>query len=78
MEGNEKKVEVVLSAASPLSVADAAALSPAQQRLIERAAGLIEAGRKNAAVAAAAEKLKREQEAQTLAARKKRQAEAAK
>ena len=78
MEGNEEKVEVVLSAASPLSVADAAALSPAQQRLIERAAGLIEAGRKNAAVAAAAEKLKREQEAQTLAARKKRQAEAAK
>lgn len=71
------KVEVLLSTASLLSVADAAALSPAQKRLILRAAGQVNAAEQKAAEAAAAKQLAEEQAQQSRAARKKRQTAAA-
>lgn len=75
--GEEEKVEVTLSAASPLSVADAAVLSQDQRNLILAAASKIAEADKLAADKAAADKLAAEQHEQSHAGRKERQAAAA-
>lgn len=69
-------IEVNLSAASPLSVADAAALAPAQKALILAAASKIAEADRLALEKAAADKLAAEQHDQSRAGRKERQEKA--
>jgi hypothetical protein len=73
----EEKVEIVLSAASPVSLEQAAAWSPAERNLVLRAASKIAEADKAAADKAAADEIAREQHEQSRVGRKERQAAAA-
>lgn len=73
MPEEEKKVEIVLNAASPVTLEQAAAWSQAERNLVLRAAAKIAEADKAAADKAAADKLKAEQHEQSRAGRKERQ-----
>lgn len=77
MPEEEKKVEIVLNAASPVTLEQAAAWSKAERNLILGAAAKIAEANKAEADKAAADKLKAEQHEQSRAGRKERQAAAA-